>query len=150
MAAPVLVPPVFGAEPAVGRRPYSGAEAVVAGAVSISIPSSRFSGAADAAAVGAAVVVGAGAAVALGGGGGGFVAAACDATDPPDGETNPSGTRIRKTPNTPINRTTPAVIAATAPVDICRDDFTGSEIGAAPLMLALTAEAEPCGACCCC
>lgn len=53
--------------------------------------------------------------------------------------------RMKNTPTAPINKTTSAVIAATAPVDILRLALTGTEIGAAPLMLALTADVGACG-----
>lgn len=52
---------------------------------------------------------------------------------------------MAKTAIDPTAKTMTAVIAATAPLDILRDVFTGTEIGAAALMLALTADVGPCG-----
>ncbi len=52
---------------------------------------------------------------------------------------------MAKTAIAPSKSTITAVIAATAPVDILRELFTGTEIGAAALMLALTAEFGACG-----
>lgn len=61
------------------------------------------------------------------------------------GATSPSCARMTNTATAPISTTTSAVIAATAPLDILRALLTGTEIGAAALMLALTADVEACG-----
>jgi hypothetical protein len=47
---------------------------------------------------------------------------------------------MTNTPTAPTNNTMIAVSAATAPLDIFRELFTGTEIGEAALMLALTAD----------
>lgn len=54
---------------------------------------------------------------------------------------------MTNTPTDPSSNTQTAVIAATTPLDILRGAFTGTEIGAAALMLALTADT---GAACGC
>lgn len=52
---------------------------------------------------------------------------------------------MTNTPTAPNASTIKAVIAATAPLDILRPLFTGTEIGEAALMLALTADVGACG-----
>jgi len=51
---------------------------------------------------------------------------------------------MTNTATDPRSSTTIAAIAATAPLDILRELFTGTEIGAAALMLALTADVGAC------
>lgn len=114
-----------------GKRPHS--EGLGAGAAcSISNGSSAESAAAAAEALGAAVAEGMGGAAEATGAG--------EAAGEGVGVTSPSCARMTNTPAAPTISTMSAVIAATAPLDTRRPLFTGTEIGAAPLMLALTAD----------
>jgi hypothetical protein len=128
--APVDVAVVAGA---LGNLPQREGDGAGAGC-SISKPSS-VSAAADADGAGAAAE-----------GAGGGVGACVDAAGGGDaagdgvGATSPSWLRMTNTPTAPTKSTIAAVIAATAPLDIFRELLTGTEIGDAALMLALTAD----------
>ncbi|HRI69380.1 MAG TPA: hypothetical protein PK156_34350 [Polyangium sp.] len=124
-----------------GKRPQSDEVGVGVGAAcSISRGSSADS-------AGAALVEALGAAAAEAGGGSGAAetVGSADAAGVGFVATSPSCARMTNTPTAPIKSTASAVIAATAPLDIRRPLFTGTEIGAAALMLALTADVGACG-----
>jgi hypothetical protein len=131
--APVVVP--VGGVAVEGKRPQSEGEGAGA-ACSISIGSSAES-------TGAAAVDALGAAMAEDADGGGTAetTGAADAAGATGEATSPSCTRMTNTPTAPTNKTRSAVIPATTPLDTRRRElFTGPEIGAAALMLALTAD----------
>lgn len=150
--APVEPPagaPVPCGEAVDGKRPQSEGDGAGA-AVSTSIPSSSSAASTAADALGVGVADATAGTTELGSGGGADAAATCDLAGALLAETNPSRSRKTNTPTAPRASTTSAVRPATAPPDIFRDWLTGTEIGAAALMLALTADTEACCCCCCC
>lgn len=138
---PVEAPVLVGA--CVGSFPHKDAVGVGVGAA-CSISSGSSVESAEATADGA----GAGADDAAGGGACGAADAVVDAAGVGCGATSPSCVRMTNTATAPMATTTSAVSAATVPLDIFRALLTGTEIGAAALMLALTLTADV-GACGC-